>query len=1632
MDEKRGGLEYDHRTKKILDVDEGRAKRIADAFDSMKHQPNDPRVRASYEAMKRDVEDQYDFLLREGYKLEPWNQTGQPYKNSAEMRKDVLDNKHIWYFKTEEGFGKKGEKYEHPLLDQAPNGLVYNDMFRAIHDVFAHAKEGFEFGARGEENAWHEHYMMFSPEARPAMTTETRGQNSWVNFGKHLRNKWGHVPKKGEEGYVSPTERPYSEQKAGFLPSEFFISQIPPRRRTEPEVVRAEVGKELGKKAGQTGALFEGVTPGRVKIEDIAEALGERTARKWGKLEGDDAQAAVDRAVKLGRKELEYQLEQPKTGVGWYTHDIADMEKGVKQLFPDLEDADRMTLFKTVMAGSSFGNKPNLNLDIATRVWEAFNRTGEFPLKNPENGKNWAGQPGAATTLAKLTRLYAQEGSWEAVAKWLREDHPLSEIRKFTMDVAGKAADLKPGFYALGPKGGSFLNNLHGNRESLTADMWFTRTWNRWQGTMFGEEGGKRVVQDSPRTSVERQQMAQAVEKLGKELALPTADVQAVLWYYEQQLYKALGARIEEGSYAAATQRVLERRGVRQGDAGPGRPAQAGGQAPAAGEGAGGVREGGKAEPREVEEDPFEQYDADSREYYEQTKDFEALETVERAGGPPMSVHPPPRLPAGVSVEGAYEAALARMRARGKEGTITMGADPAVLKDASIVGAHWIREGVRSLADFTTRLVSEFGEWIRSGASQIWERAQQLFRAQPAPDTGVPPPAPGAAEAAGAGAAAPPRPPTGPTPVAGSRPPGVAPPGASPRATRAARETYSPRSTEVPDMGAAEARRVGEAAADTSREPVEGKPSPARGEPEADINVGKISADERVEQFVARLVDEGGPERFGKTARGARGEIRTWDEVRRKAVELGLDEAKVRRAWKEKGGLLSDVELESAKIAQHELADRAKEQWQTVQRLKKDGKAADAEDAQILYDSTIAKLASLTYAMIGAKSEAARVLNMARKLGERMTPEERIYQKWFKQHRLDDRQREDLFKAINQGDFQKVRKIQERAFNPTWLQKVVEGWKAGLLSGPPTQMVNFLSTGVKTSVIDPAEAFINGVLDKARNVPVDQRRAFAGESKAMWRGAWSALDAAWNDPADGLWPSLKQIYSGTFEDAELRRSATRGEEGGFEHLGKIQGKAGQRIRIPFQLLNAADNFWKTIAGAQELYRQAYRDGRQGSKVGAEMEGHVRNFVEQFQLGTHPKMDELRARIKNARLRGTFQEEMGTLGRGVSQMTNAHPYLDFILPFKKTPINIAKATWARTPAGLAEAFWKHRKGKMSDEEFYNRAAQALLGTTIAAGIYIAAKSEGGLDFTGGGPSDPNELQNLKDTGWQPYSVKIGDKYISYQRLEPLSAIIGFAADSKELSDIDKLSDQFEKAAGSIAENLTDKTFLSGLTGFANALHDPKRHAGSWLKQLEASLVPAIVGRVATALDPTVRVTQPFETLYGIPEPTAARIPGLSSMLPARQTPVGEERQKGSSAAERFLSPFPTSSDREGPMADVQREFARLEHVPGAPPRDRTLPGGKKISLDDREYSIVQAAYNDAAKKLARLMRSQHYQSLLDDDKVDAIDRVYREARNRARMKLYQDPLFRRRAAVLVREAKGEQQRRGRSGTPATRT
>ena len=210
------GLIYSPQTK-YASIDENRATRLAQAYEGMANNPNDPKVKKAYNAMIEETMAQYEALRKKGYKFDFMPESGDIYGNPRNAINDIVQNKRLSIFPTEQGFGGPSAAVAseaNPLLirtGETWNGkpVTANDVFRAVHDVFGHGKHGVGFRAAGEENAFQSHARMYSPEALPAATSETRGQNSWVNYGPF-----------GESNKTaSPLLTEYAEQKTGLMPA---------------------------------------------------------------------------------------------------------------------------------------------------------------------------------------------------------------------------------------------------------------------------------------------------------------------------------------------------------------------------------------------------------------------------------------------------------------------------------------------------------------------------------------------------------------------------------------------------------------------------------------------------------------------------------------------------------------------------------------------------------------------------------------------------------------------------------------------------------------------------------------------------------------------------------------------------------------------------------------------------------------------------------------------------------------------------------------------------------------------------------------------------------------------------------------------------------------------------------------------------------------------------------------------------------------------------------------------------------------------------------------------------------------------------------------------------------------------
>lgn len=233
----------------------------------MPHAPQDPAVKEAYAALMEQTTAQYQALVDAGYSFTFFDDDTDPYdENPWNAMRDLRANKRMAVYATSAGFGTEGVTMgatdNNPLLVETgifwkdKNGVdqpvTANDLFRAVYHAFGHGLEGAGFRARGEENAWQAHIRLFTGSAAAAMTSETRGQNSRLNFGHE-----------GEKNRTAKAEdATFAKRKFGLMPEWTWTEG----RATDA----AEAGAQNGSRQDNQPSCAEGAARILATVKDFA------------------------------------------------------------------------------------------------------------------------------------------------------------------------------------------------------------------------------------------------------------------------------------------------------------------------------------------------------------------------------------------------------------------------------------------------------------------------------------------------------------------------------------------------------------------------------------------------------------------------------------------------------------------------------------------------------------------------------------------------------------------------------------------------------------------------------------------------------------------------------------------------------------------------------------------------------------------------------------------------------------------------------------------------------------------------------------------------------------------------------------------------------------------------------------------------------------------------------------------------------------------------------------------------------------------------------------------------------------------------------------------------------------------
>lgn len=684
----------------------------------------------------------------------------------------------------------------------------------------------------------------------------------------------------------------------------------------------------------------------------------------------------------------------------------------------------------------------------------------------------------------------------------------------------------------------------------------------------------------------------------------------------------------------------------------------------------------------------------------------------------------------------------------------------------------------------------------------------------------------------------------------------------------------------------------------------------------------------------------------------------TWEETRAQAEELGWDVRDVKAAWDKKGSF-TNIEIEATRQLN---TNAIVELNEMIRTLPADRSLWTPDHRAKLLDAM-----DLIRVTSQAASEAGRSLNIHKKILSQdpaFTEASQLNKVLKAIEGKGTKRTDDIIEGLRNIDFSNPKDVNRYIYNVTrtpW-QKLTDGafslWMEGLLSNLLTHTVNTTSNALTIAYTYPERMLAAGIEAARAGVTGKPRRIFLGETAQDIFSIGKGLQ-------DGLTRFARTIMRGD--------TATKFDYPTTSPIPEVV----QRF-LPTRALSAEDALFKGFIENQELNRMAFRQAKREGLTGDALK---KRLVEILSAPSEAMLEKVAARGKYL----TYQKELGEIGSMVMRLRDKVPGLKFIIPFVRTPANIAKFALERTPLNFPVVIGKAMKGTFKNEQLSEELAKPLMGTMLAVNTYLMA--EAGM-ITGGMPKNKAERDEKLATGWQPYSVKIGDTYYSFGRLEPLGSIMGMAADLQQIVKDMNTKEAYNLGAAlmaSITTNISNKTFMQGFSQVLQAMSDPGRYGANFAKSLAGSVIPAVSGGVERSIDPYFRDTKSMtDSLKG-------RIPGLAETVPMKLSVWGEPLQRPGSAAGRLLSPMQISEQKGSP---VEKELTRLELDVGYPSRKI----GKTELTTEEYWNLVRVAGTPAKQALDRIVQTTWWSGKSDAQKEKEIKRIVEHYRDIARKQL----------------------------------
>jgi hypothetical protein len=401
-----------------------------------------------------------------------------------------------------------------------------------------------------------------------------------------------------------------------------------------------------------------------------------------------------------------------------------------------------------------------------------------------------------------------------------------------------------------------------------------------------------------------------------------------------------------------------------------------------------------------------------------------------------------------------------------------------------------------------------------------------------------------------------------------------------------------------------------------------------------------------------------------------------------------------------------------------------------------------------------------------------------------------------------------------------------------WSDALFEYWRNSILSGPTTHATNAIgNTAFAAWNLGPervAEAAVN---------------LFAGNKKAASFGEFKYL-------LGGVMPGMVRGLRNARKSWSLETSALAdelGREGAFKvdgPRGAIKGKWGRLIRaFGYRPLLAADEFAKSVVVTMEVGAHAYRNGKAMGLEGEELQTFIQQQTDDLGSASWSQAFGKAEELTFQGQRGLVAQKIAGSGHKLRQFKGAR----WVLPFVETPAAIFEQGIKRTPVlGAILDYAESRRSGMNivDAGMTPTIARQLIAMGGLAMLWDAVGDDEPW-LTGADTIADSKSRDLSYRARPPMSLRIGDQWYSYARIEPFATAIASTADAVKGIQNGK----YYKPLTGLVQQAKEKSYLDGLGDAIDAVQGAAEGDLSateqWGSKFAASWVPNLYRQTVRA-------------------------------------------------------------------------------------------------------------------------------------------------------------------------------------------